>query len=444
MLAWKEKKRYVLILLVCVLFIGLLPNSVEAAGVVDDIQAVLPAGVPAIPVIDLVKYPCLVVQETGGTSYRISLWTSANYYRGTPFFGRTTYYLGTSTGDSEPDGIFYTWTDGSGTWEFFDKPDNLGIGYFSGSPEIYRPDNSVSRILYSTFTIYHYDGSVCHESDVQQAVPDTPDVVYPQAAEQPKFRRAPNGATNYYLQGVQADPLVVDAYVSDGGVLSYEWFAVYTGEIVGTGSTFIPPTDEAGEYHWQCKVTNKVYNPNVEGGYLYKYRFTNYDTVVVVPPDETVPPDVPGTPDYTDTLDGIQSGIDKLPDEFQGVIDKENEAAQQQGNDLVDQLTGIVPNDSAEFVAALRNLANVMVYDGTDAVLAVPEVKFPEIPGVIPEAVLLQQQEVDFEEYVKLMPGGLVILVQSLCTIALIVYCFKELYDLIAYLFTLKGGNSVE
>lgn len=315
----------------------------STVSVVDGIQAVLPAEAPAIPELDLVKYPCLLVQSIG-SSYRIDLWTSSNYFRGSPFLGRTTYLLGTKDGDTEPDGIYYFWTVGSGSWELYEKPDNLGIGYFSGSPEVYKPDDSVSRILYSTFTIYHYDGSVCHESDMQQVVPDTPNVVYPSRAEEPKFRKMPNGATYYYSQGVVADPLVVDAYVSDGGDLSYEWYGVHTVKSVATGSAFVPPTDEVGEFRWYCKVTNKVYNPNVDGGYLYWSRYTYTDTVVVVPPGEVVPPDTPGTPDYTDTLNGIQDSLNATNPGLDSAIGGFENSSSNVGSFEDEQWSGISDN----------------------------------------------------------------------------------------------------
>lgn len=57
-----------------------------------------------------------------------------------------------------------------------------------------------------------------------------------------------------------ADPLVIAASVSDGGVLSYQWYRVgdsvdlpLRGEV---GTTFTPPTKSLGTHTYYCKVTN--------------------------------------------------------------------------------------------------------------------------------------------------------------------------------------------
>ena len=85
-----------------------------------------------------------------------------------------------------------------------------------------------------------------------------------------------------------------------------------------------------------------------------------------------------------------------------------------------------------------------MSYSGTDAKLPVPAITIPAIPGVMDAIQLTDELYVDFGYWVQQLPSGVLELVQILCTIALIVYCFKELYGMIAYAMTLKGGGSSE
>ena len=64
-----------------------------------------------------------------------------------------------------------------------------------------------------------------------------------------------------YLQNDSASPLIVTASVSDGGILSYEWFssdhADDTGGIsVGTEAAYMPSTETAGTYYYYVVVTN--------------------------------------------------------------------------------------------------------------------------------------------------------------------------------------------
>lgn len=62
------------------------------------------------------------------------------------------------------------------------------------------------------------------------------------------------GSSKLYRVGAEADALVCDATVGDGGTLSWAW---YEGEtVVGTESSFTPPTDAVSEKSYFCVVTN--------------------------------------------------------------------------------------------------------------------------------------------------------------------------------------------
>lgn len=140
--------------------------------------------------------------------------------------------------------------------------------------------------------------------------------------------------------------------------------------------------------------------------------------------------------------------LDSLPgeigDEMQGVIDSEKQEASNAGDSAAGELMDIIPNESQGFMDAIESLVSSMSYNGTEAKLPVPAIKIPAIAGVMDEIKLTDELSVDFGYWVQQMPGGALELVQILGTIALIVYCFKELYSMIAYAMTLRGGGSSE
>ena len=149
------------------------------------------------------------------------------------------------------------------------------------------------------------------------------------------------------------------------------------------------------------------------------------------PPLETLPP---------------ESGSDGSMDEIKDVINNqgkvEQEAADSQGNASLDELTGAVPDESQGFMDAIKSLVGAMSYNGIDAQLTIPAVTIPGIPGVMSGYTLMGSNKIDFGFWVQKMPSKIITLVQALLTLALIGYCFKELYSLISYLFTLKGAGS--
>lgn len=140
--------------------------------------------------------------------------------------------------------------------------------------------------------------------------------------------------------------------------------------------------------------------------------------------------------------------LDALPGEFgnemEGVIDSEKQEASDAGDSAAGDLMEMIPNESQGFMDAIQSLVSSMSYSGTDAKLPVPAITIPAIPGVMDAIQLTDELSVDFGYWVQQLPGGVLKLVQILCTIALIVYCFKELYGMIAYAMTLKGGGSSE
>ncbi|MCL2499654.1 MAG: stalk domain-containing protein [Defluviitaleaceae bacterium] len=86
-------------------------------------------------------------------------------------------------------------------------------------------------------------------------------------AQTPYITAQPQGAV--YTQNDNAVPLTVTASVTDGGLLSYQWYSntvnsTSDGTPVGTsGASFTPPTTEAGTLYYFVVITNT--NDNVNG-----------------------------------------------------------------------------------------------------------------------------------------------------------------------------------
>lgn len=146
-----------------------------------------------------------------------------------------------------------------------------------------------------------------------------------------------------------------------------------------------------------------------------------------------------------DKLDNMQGSIDKLPDEFgdeiQNVIDKEEQENTSAGQEFVDQILEVLPDSSIEILAALKSLPDAMSYTGTDAVLKIPGITMPAIGELVPSFVIWEGASMDFGEYVEMLPAGLLSLVRSLFTIAIVLFCAYELKGIISYCLTLRESR---
>ncbi|MDO4314500.1 MAG: S-layer homology domain-containing protein [Oscillospiraceae bacterium] len=90
-------------------------------------------------------------------------------------------------------------------------------------------------------------------------LPQDDGAVYPQ---KPNITTPPQDAA--YLVGDAARPLTVEASVTDGGALSYQWYSCneqgYDRKSIpnATGTSYTPPTDAPGTYYYFCGVTNTL------------------------------------------------------------------------------------------------------------------------------------------------------------------------------------------
>ena len=148
---------------------------------------------------------------------------------------------------------------------------------------------------------------------------------------------------------------------------------------------------------------------------------------------------------------GTDRVIQNEKENTQAIIDNQNQLAQNeknetqtQGQSSVDDLKGAVDDKSTGFVNSIQSLVGAMSYNGTECSWSFPEVKLPAISGIMAETKLIDSQPIDFAYWVNKIPSNILLVVRSLLTIGLIVYCFKELYSTISYVLTLKGGGDSE
>ncbi len=118
-------------------------------------------------------------------------------------------------------------------------------------------------------------------------------------------------------------------------------------------------------------------------------------------------------------------------DAFAQQQENEKQEANTSGNDAVDSVTGAIPSDTGGFLEAIKLLSSSMNYEGTDAVWIVPSMKIPAMEGVTEEIKLTDDLQINFANYVNMIPAKALSVARVVCTLALIIFCVKELYGLI-------------
>ena len=146
-------------------------------------------------------------------------------------------------------------------------------------------------------------------------------------------------------------------------------------------------------------------------------------------------------------LEGVreeQQETNNKLDELLQQPEQEKQEAGGSGNSAVDGLTSAIPSDNDGVIAAMRNLAGAMSYTGTECTWTFPALYLPKIDGVMERMQLTEEKPIDFAEWIQAMPPDVLEIVRIVGTIALILFCFKELYSMIRYILTMKGGSSGE
>lgn len=123
----------------------------------------------------------------------------------------------------------------------------------------------------------------------------------------------------------------------------------------------------------------------------------------------------------------------------------EKEEANNQANSSVSQGEAAIADNSAAVTDGLSSFISGLSYNGTACNWTMPRVYIPAIAGVISETTLIESQPIDFEQWLDALPSGILTIMRSVCSVAIILYGFKEFYGLIEYVLTLRGkGGSDE
>lgn len=131
-----------------------------------------------------------------------------------------------------------------------------------------------------------------------------------------------------------------------------------------------------------------------------------------------------------------------LESEFSQQIEKEE--TENSGNESLNDVQSAVPDKSAGMLSALQSLSNAVSYTGTSAKWTFPQMYIPAINGVTDRINLNSEMEIDFAYWVNQIPQDIRTVISAIATIGLVVFAFKELYGLISYVLTLKGGGNNE
>ena len=109
----------------------------------------------------------------------------------------------------------------------------------------------------TALSIVGYTGTAAHAYANANAIPF---ISLSTHAESPHIASAPASAE--YIHGESAAPLTVTASVSDGGVITYQWYVSDTADGNGTPidgaaeASYIPPTDDIGTKYYYAVITN--------------------------------------------------------------------------------------------------------------------------------------------------------------------------------------------
>lgn len=229
----------------------------------------------------------------------------------------------------------------------------------------------------------------------------------------------------------------IDTAGSDGNTFTY----TYSGTF-GLDSFDVPET--AVGFYPMFTLCNVECDP----GYVY----ISYEPYTLTFPMTALEYESQQNQKLLNTMNEVQNAlveqgekIDQLPgqigDEMQNVMDNEKEQSKGEGNKFVDQIIGAMPDPSKGVIDALGKLTSAVGYTGTEAIIEIPKIVLPGIDGLFDEFVIYEGTNFDLGACISYLPGKLVTVVQSLFTIAIVLYCVYEFKGIISFIFTLRSDN---
>ena len=184
-------------------------------------------------------------------------------------------------------------------------------------------------------------------------------------------------------------------------------------------------------------------NANPSGSWIFWFL---YDSLKVTVEDIPI--------SKQDIINNQNENTDKIIDNQNQNTDKEIQAekdqyelekqeAQKSGDESVDGALSAMPNDSDGIISSFDNLLSCMLHTNTNCNITFPELKTPAICG-IPSYTVSKKVMFGIDQIPQYIPNSILYLVRALLTIALILYCYKELYSTIQYIVSLKKGGTDE
>lgn len=143
-----------------------------------------------------------------------------------------------------------------------------------------------------------------------------------------------------------------------------------------------------------------------------------------------------------DDSSSIESAVDNANKKAE---EREKQEAQTSGDKATGDTTSAMPSVDSGFANSLKTFVASLSYNGTEAILPIPETSIPAINGIMDKVVLIPEQGYDLSATItQYIPANLLTLLRHLLDIALVLFCVYELYGLIQYVLTLKKGGKEE
>lgn len=143
-----------------------------------------------------------------------------------------------------------------------------------------------------------------------------------------------------------------------------------------------------------------------------------------------------------DDSSSIETAVDNANKKAE---EREKQEAQTSGDKATSDSTSAMPSVDSGFSNSLKTFVASLSYNGTEAILPIPETSIPAINGIMDKVILIPEQGYDLSATItQYIPANLLTLLQHLFDIALVLFCVYELYGLIQYVLTLKKGGKEE
>lgn len=441
MLAWKKAKRWILMLLLCVLFIGLIPGRALAVSYYWEYNGVF---LPALPAAaSSYPYACISFLDSDDpdkVDYRLVIYDTVSTLQASWGYDALT-MPGVTSGTWK--GYYYNVGE-TDEWQYSETWSGSVTG--SSGKYILPVVNSGWSFVWSNVDLYNESGVMVY-AGTEPGVTEFP--------ETPRFRvNLPSNYVYQYTLNETPAQLYVDAYVNNASsVLVYAWQRYYDGEWLsvdgGSGQYYTPSTAAEGVVRYRCTVENT--NDEMVSVAVSNAVYVVVGESTIIPDDETgtiSPGDqvmIDQMGQIKDDVGGIKDSVEQLPEDIQEgmqeVADNERQEAETEGNELIDEMTAVIPDISNEGQASLRPLLSAISYEGRDPVLTMPALVLPSVGGLWEETILLPAQNIEFSGYVELIPIHFRVLVQVICMIAAVLFVIRDIYGLVQYFATLRGGT---